>query len=370
MTLEELYPLTDDLIVEGDGAGYCSQFIIPYNATPDATADPTLPMFAGSDRNRRPFPENIPIRSFAPGSEWLYFKLYCGPSVADEILQQVVIPVARQALATKAATHWFFIRYGDPQWHLRFRLAGVPERLISEVVPLLTQASQAHFQRGTIARIQLDTYDRELRRYGGLVGTECSEQFFFADSEAVGAALSSVNGDEGIEARWLLAVQGVNAILDDFGFDVEAKLAALAAPAESMFLEFGGHDYLAKALGDKYRKMRMLVKAGLAKGDEIGEVLRQAGVGEKRGAILGEALQAGQAIFEKRGRAWSGAAASLRESRTAGDLPLSLGRLAASFSHMHANRMFRAEARAHELLLYNFLSREYASAIARRKNRS
>jgi hypothetical protein len=66
------------------------------------------------------------VRRFPPGSEWLYAKLYTGAATADQVLRQVVRPVTEAALRCGAADGWFFIRYGDPDWHLRLRLHGRP----------------------------------------------------------------------------------------------------------------------------------------------------------------------------------------------------------------------------------------------------
>jgi len=41
--------------------------------------------------------------------------------------------------------------------------------------------------------------------------------------------------------------------------------------------------------------------------------------------------------------------------------------LAASFSHMHVNRLMRSSQRAHELVLYDFLFQIYDGRVARKK---
>jgi class I lanthipeptide synthase len=48
-----------------------------------------------------------------------------------------------------------------------------------------------------------------------------------------------------------------------------------------------------------------------------------------------------------------------------GRLAVPVAELAKSFIHMHANRCLRSAPRAHELVLYDFLDRCYASQIAR-----
>ncbi len=63
-------------------------------------------------------------RTFPPGSEWLYAKLYTGTATADQILRDVIAPLVAEVLGSGAAERWFFIRYGDPDWHVRLRFHG------------------------------------------------------------------------------------------------------------------------------------------------------------------------------------------------------------------------------------------------------
>jgi hypothetical protein len=51
--------------------------------------------------------------------------------------------------------------------------------------------------------------------------------------------------------------------------------------------------------------------------------------------------------------------------RRSGRLARPLADLAASFLHMHANRLLRSAQRAQELVLYDFLARLYESRAAR-----
>src|SRR5262249_25822369 len=124
-------------------------------------------------------------RSFPLGSEWIYAKLYTGPATLDQTLLQVVRPVVESVTRSGAVDRWFFIRYGDPEWHLRFGFHGEPSRLSTEVLPLLQDAVAPLLADRRLWRIQFDTYEREVERYGGLEGIELAERFFHADSEAV-----------------------------------------------------------------------------------------------------------------------------------------------------------------------------------------
>ncbi|MCF6297671.1 MAG: lantibiotic dehydratase, partial [Flavobacteriaceae bacterium] len=66
-------------------------------------------------------------RSFSLGTEWLYYKIYCGYKTADRVLAEIIKPLTEQLLEQKLITQWFFIRYADPDPHIRvrFKLADV-----------------------------------------------------------------------------------------------------------------------------------------------------------------------------------------------------------------------------------------------------
>src|SRR5262249_29509426 len=135
-----------------------------------------------AETNDRPSRSPQTARSFAPGSEWLYAKLDTGVANADRLLTECVAPVVREALKSGEADRWFFIRYGDPDWHLRVRLHGSPARLAAEVLPALHAALQPALGDGRLRRLQLDTYEREVERYGGPEGILLAEEVFHADS--------------------------------------------------------------------------------------------------------------------------------------------------------------------------------------------
>lgn len=77
-------------------------------------------------------------RKFIPGSRWLYFKIYTGIKTADEVATRTLLPLLREWYEAKLIDDWFFIRYTDPDFHLRLRLlVARPEQFIGFV-----QASQ------------------------------------------------------------------------------------------------------------------------------------------------------------------------------------------------------------------------------------
>jgi lantibiotic biosynthesis protein len=335
----EIFP--DDLCAVGPEGRFVHEIVVPFERTVlDAPVERRRP--AKSIRGSR--------RAFPPGSEWLYAKIYAGTATADRILVDVLSPIVERMIGRQNADRWFFIRYGDPDWHLRLRFVGDPVKLRSEVLPALHEAMAPLLDQGLAWRLQFDTYERETERYGGPEGMELSEQVFHADSDAVIGVLRLL---ESADARWRIALRGMDMILDDLGLDLDAKLALMRKLRRGFAAEWRADVGLTKTLGAKFRReskslFMLLDRANDAQGPLASciEIL------EHRSARLAPIVKA------------------LRAAEKAQRLELPVVELAPSYLHMHANRLLRAEARAQEGVLYDFLARLYESRIARAETRS
>jgi thiopeptide-type bacteriocin biosynthesis protein len=288
-------------------------------------------------------------RSFAPGSEWLYAKLYTGTATADRVLAEVVAPVIEESIAEGDADSWFFIRYADPRWHVRVRLHGDPARLTTNVLPRLHRLASPLLTDGRVWRLSLDTYEREIERYGGDEGMLLCEALFRADSDAVLTIQKDLSGDAAADARWRLTLRGMHLLLLDLGLELDARVALLTNLRQSFAAEHRVAGHFEKQLGAKFRKAR----------PELESLLKD------RVEDAPESLRVGFAALAERSakQAPIGAALALlgKENRLTAPLPS----IAASLLHVHANRLLRADQRAHELVLYDFLARLYDSEVAR-----
>jgi thiopeptide-type bacteriocin biosynthesis protein len=285
-------------------------------------------------------------RRFAPGSRWLYAKLYGGVSSADRALRDVVGPVARAALASGAARRWFFVRYADPHPHLRVRFDGDPARLLAETLPSLHDAAASLLADGALWRIQLDTYEREVERYGGPAGIETSEDIFWHDSEAALSVVDQLDGDAGNEARWQLALVSAERLLAALALDAPARERIFAAGKQSLATEHRAGVPLLKAIGERWRSHE----------ERLGALL-------DRGAALAadDACAVGIAAYARRDERLRqlrhGGAGWVREPMTDG--------VAWSLVHMSCNRLLHASARAQELVIYEMLRRWHGRRRAR-----
>src|SRR5579871_4582286 len=67
-------------------------------------------------------PEITPsLRMSPPGSTWLFMKLYCSHELQNGLIAGPLRALAHDTLNEKMADEWFFIRYADPDPHLRLR---------------------------------------------------------------------------------------------------------------------------------------------------------------------------------------------------------------------------------------------------------
>ena len=169
-------------------------------------------------------------RKFIPGSRWLYFKIYTGIKTADEVATRTLLPLLRELYEAKLIDDWFFIRYTDPDFHLRLRLlvarpehyAAIFARIGSSVEPLV--------DNGAVVKVVCDTYVREIERYGA--GTmEAVERLFGIDSRAVLELLDRVAeepADRRETVRWQLALL-LPAVMGETGVMWAEVLAWLGA---------------------------------------------------------------------------------------------------------------------------------------------
>jgi thiopeptide-type bacteriocin biosynthesis protein len=338
--LFEFFPEPDELCARGPEGRFVHELIVPFVRSTKTALTP---------KTRAATTPAVQIqRSFLPGSEWLFVKLYLGASTADSVLREIVGPIAREALASTAADSWFFLRYADPHGHLRVRFHGAPRRLLSEVAPALEALAAPLLSDGRLWRMQFDTYDREVERYGGASGIGLTERLFHADSEAVLSIIDLLEGDAGADVRWRLAVCGIDLLLDDLGLDDAVKRTILRQARDSFFREFGGGKPLRLQLDAKRRAECRALETLLDRGS----------------APTGE-LGTGLAILTNRSRRNAPIVAELRHAEQAGRLTIPIQQIAPSLVHMHVNRLIRTSSRAHELVLYDLLEAHHTSNAAR-----
>lgn len=326
--LQEVLQTPDNCWVEGASGRFTNELIIPLKSTSSRQTGMQL------TAQHTTFLQ----RSFMPGSEWLYIKIYAGVTSNEKILTTVIRPLAEELLNEQVIDKWFFIRYNDPENHIRIRFhhgnnAGFWKTVTERLYALLDQHAIL------IHSIQIDTYVREIERYG----TETmilSEDIFFYDSEATINCISLLEGEEAEHYRWLLAARGVDMLLQDFGYTLSQKAAFMKRVQKHFFEEFGAAPTLQTQLNSQYRKhMRQLAGFLDPLKDTANEIEEAVHLFNIRSAKISKALQQ----------------VSLAHSRE---------ELVSSYIHMFLNRILLSNQRKHELVIYHFLNKYYESQVA------
>src|SRR5829696_1143248 len=313
LRLHEAVPGPDDAWLPGPGGRFLAELVVPLvlSAPPEARPGPnghaaSVPAWpAGRDERLRP-----------PGSEWLYLKLYGPREDEDELLAGPVRELAEAAVRDGLASGWFFLRYGDPDPHLRLRFRGDPGRLTGRLLPRLLEWAGGLVAAGACDRFAVDSYEREVERYGGPEGMAAAEELFAADSRCVAGLLGCLRGGLGLD-RVGLAVVSTDDLLDSLGLGPRQRLAWYGARVADR-----------RAAGPEHRRRKAALRPLLADPRQLASL-----PGGR--AALGH-------LAERR------AALAPVAERLAG---LSLEDLAASFAHLHANRLLGTDPGAERLVL-------------------
>ncbi|WP_286249403.1 lantibiotic dehydratase [Streptomyces graminofaciens] len=116
-----------------------------------------------------------------PGaSPWAYLKLYGNAARVPELLTAHV-PLL---LGEVEPLEWWFIRYADPDSHVRLRLRlPSPDAFGNTAQRVAIWAAELRAE-GLLQRVRWDTDEPETGRYGSGAALEAAERFFAADSDA------------------------------------------------------------------------------------------------------------------------------------------------------------------------------------------
>jgi len=269
-------------------------------------------------------------KKFTVGDEWLYYKLYCGVKTADAVLLEMIEPLTKKLITKKLIDKWFFIRYSDPEPHLRIRFHLLNIEEIGNIIIEIKKALTSLIDSNQILDVQLATYNREIQRYGKDTIEE-AELFFFYDSQQI---ISIIQNSKNDESRFLLLFNWLEKIISSFNFKDENILSFLDRMQEQFKNEFNVDKKGKKELNTKYRNLEPLIfeenNVNFLQKDSIKKIVEN---------IL---------MIEKNNK-----------------LEADLENLLASFIHMSINRCFRSNQRIYEMMLYDFLYKKDKSKFVR-----
>lgn len=309
VTLKEVLFSTENCFIKTEKGSFNNEIIIPFKVT---DYKPQNIVLNKSNDNLQ--------RSFSIGSEWFYVKIYCGEKTGEELLKTSIKPLVENLRQDEVITSFFFIRYQDPEPHLRLRFRGNPKSLFyTTIIARLNESLSIYQANGLVHKVMIDTYKREIERYGAETMV-LSEELFTIDSFSVLEFIAENLDDY---ERFSFALRRINTYLDAFGFDIETK-KAFTEKMQKIFLgEFGDESDLRKKLNDKYRTLSKQIIETISTEDtfnidyHVSQII----------ALSGNKIQ--------------------------------LHNLISSYIHMFINRLFISSNRTYELTLYHFLTKTY-----------
>ncbi|MFE7202609.1 lantibiotic dehydratase [Pseudonocardia alni] len=147
---------------DASGRGYAGEVVVSVEAARGVERGtvPAHPRWSSVHHHDRVLP---------PGRQWWYARLYGAPEHQNDVLAHLAGRLPEGS--------WFHVRYRDTADHLRVRV---------RCAALHTQDAMAVFHELVddvgISHYVLDTYRREIERYGGLDGMHAAERLFCAES--------------------------------------------------------------------------------------------------------------------------------------------------------------------------------------------
>src|SRR6056297_863200 len=331
LLLEEMVPDPDHVSVIADESGLRYQ-----NETYCVFRKSDFPRNRGEIGVERAPHKSVdlqPYFSARPCTEWAYFKVYIQSARQDRFLQSIW-PFIESNRST--FEDWHFLRYRDDETHLRIRFRFKPTqgshaRMLDETMKAFSNSSEMPLG----AKVVIDTYQKEVQRYGGISALQTCERIFTIDSDAIMKALASIPD---FEQRILFATAGAYDVTRDL-LDQSAALKMCLTASESYQSEFGvsspGRKYIGKVFRDlepRLKIIRMTERAPLSGGAWY--------------AHLDERREKMQAPLH-----------DLRIQQGRDSLTRNSDRICISLIHMWVNRIFPVNPRLHELFVWEFVRR-------------
>ncbi|MFD4656354.1 lantibiotic dehydratase [Kitasatospora sp. NPDC058444] len=256
----------------------------------------------------------------SPGSDWLYLKLYCDPRHEDDLIGGPLRGFGEYATQSGLSDGWFFVRYADPERHVRLRFHGDSSTLIGPLMEHVCAWATKLRADGFCTRFSFDTYEREVERYGGEEGTAAAESLFMADSPSVADMLrASTEGRLGVDLLELAVIS-----IDDLlaGLGLSPKERAAFSYGSPLPPRLGGSEYR-----KRQRALRQALGGALPIEGEVSRLLSTRRPALAPAIDLIDSLHRDQALWCSRDE------------------------LCRSYVHLHANRLLGTDTSGESMAL-------------------
>jgi thiopeptide-type bacteriocin biosynthesis protein len=326
ITLQEMLPDFDHLWFHDEqGSRYFSEFVTPlFRHDADSLPATQIQTYSLPEHGHIISPKE---RNQYPGMNWCYFKWYAAYQQHDALIAGPIRTIAQELWQQEKIDRWFFLRYADPEPHLRLRFHSKQDETTPSLLTFLLQWSQHLAQEGTIRTYCLDTYEREVERYGGPAAIDLIEQIFSIDSLMVCNSIFALDTQQLVLDPIALAIFTLDHFFDLWGLKPEQRLQWLLRYTEKY------------ALKEQFRPLRKWYS------ELLDPIEQQNGIASQRTSLL--------AILELDTALLHNLALELEQLATSGELWTPLEAIWRSLAHMHCNRLLGA-SHQQERQIYQF----------------
>lgn len=250
-----------------------------------------------------------------PGEDWTFLKIYAGYKQHDEIITGPLRAITRMLSEQKLIDRWFFLRYADPEPHLRIRLHAANEQVKNSVLINALNWSHELVQHDLINKVVVDAYDREIERYGGPAAIDALEEVFSVNSMTTSELVATLYKGEISLDPFTVVVFTLDQFFELWGLDFASRLEYI----QSRTKKYEG--------SEAFRSQRQLYCELLQPWDPDYDQSIQ---------VQREKVQQ---ICSLQGPILQKVAAHIRGLATQGVLWLPEQEILASLAHMHVNRL-------------------------------
>jgi|GEM_PF-1006040 len=306
-------------------------------------------------------------RFYVPKDTWAYVKIYTHPNAADTILTDSIAPLLSQLNYPL----WFFIRYQDPDFHLRVRIHESNHYSAHTLMSLISDCLNPLVQQGLVVKFVFDTYSREIERYGGAHLIGFCEQLFFYCSQQVLELINLIKEqqEENQESDWHLikeqiALLGMQSFIHDLFMDFFAEHAFIQQMQKQFLKKYHAtpNQQLPHQLSDIHRQLTQQ-NAWQMCFDFIKS--KQQNMSFNSDHLPSWFIQT-NLILKKRTEHTKDILLNIKKNIPNEQTTGHFNDLVASLVHMFVNRLMISRNNDHELMLYDFLNRIYNSIAAKK----
>ncbi len=339
---EFLFNPSRAVLKDKSGGSYtneCIAFLLKNN-TPSETINQNAINFSTNT-----LPSCFTKRKFVLGEEWLYYKVYCGIKTADSILANLIVPLVSDLKREGIISSFFFLRYIDSDFHLRLRFHLTKTSYLTNAIDIINLYLKSCIENETISKFVIDTYQREIERYGANNIDE-TEKFFDLDSSNALKVICLDRVSSNRNLRWQYIVKAIDNIFNLFSLSQNQKIQFCQSQFNHYFKEHNGDKNLRISLDLKYRalKSHLIEVFEIYKYNESNEL----------NDILNDSSNNFSLIIKK-----------FKDNINTSKSDFDLNYFLSSLIHLMINRVFMHKQRTNELVLYHLLYKHYQSELSR-----